>query len=196
MIEGLNKETLKRLYAKERKSLQEIARIFNCSTTGVAYRCEKYGIKRRPRAEEVKGLSKSILQRLYIKESKSLNKIAEMVSCSPSTVQNRCMRYGIKLRRPEESNKAMLHKLYVKEGKTIRDIAKILNCSREFVRIRCKKFGIELRPRNRKLEVDESILRRLCFKEGKSTTEISEMFDCAVSTISKRVKQFGLNKEL
>ena len=72
----------------------------------------------------IKGLNKSALYHLYVKEGTSLNKIAEIFSCSASTILKRCMRYGIELRRFKELNKALLQKLYVKEGRTIREVAK------------------------------------------------------------------------
>jgi len=193
-LKGLNKETFKRLYITEQKSLHEIARIFKCSTTAVIYRCKRYGIKLRPRMKEIKGLNKSTLQRLYVKEGTSINKIAKMFSCSFIIIQNRCKKYGIELRKPKELNRPLLQKLYIEEGKTIRKIAEILGCSREGVRIRCKQFGIELRPRNRKFEIDESTLHRLYIKEGKTLTEVAAIFGCAVSTISKRAKRLGLKK--
>jgi transposase-like protein len=146
-LKGLNKETVKRLYLKEQKSINKIAKLLDCSTSSILYRCKKYGINLRPKMKVIKGLNKSALYRLYVKEDKSLNKIAEIFSCSDGTIRNRCMRYGIELRRPKELNKALLQKLYVKEGRTVREIAGIIGCSRETVRTRCKKFGIKLRVR-------------------------------------------------
>jgi len=49
----------------------------------------------------VKALTKDKLKRLYIKEGKSLAKIAEILSCAPATVQKRCREYGIKIREPK-----------------------------------------------------------------------------------------------
>ena len=48
-----------------------------------------------------KELNKKTLQRLYIKEGKSLAKIAEILSCSPPTVRSRCVDYGIPIREPK-----------------------------------------------------------------------------------------------
>jgi len=145
MLEELNKETLERLYITEQKSLQKIARMFGCSVTAVVDRCNKYGIKRRPRVKEIKGLNKAALQQLYVKEGKSTDKIAEMFSCSSVTVVNKCRHYGIKLRGLRwirGISKSLLQKLYIKEGKSLREIAKILGCSHETIRNRCKKFGL------------------------------------------------------
>jgi len=104
MLERLNKRTLNKLYIKEKKSLREIAKIFGCSRTTIQEKCRQYGIKLRPSSwRRIEGLNKSVLQRLYIKEGKSLVKVAEMFSCSPLTVRSRCKEYGIKTREPKRN---------------------------------------------------------------------------------------------
>jgi len=195
MTEELDKETLKRLYTKEGKSLVAIAKMFGCSPFKVRYRCVKYGIKLRPSPANKIIIKKSVLQKLYVKERKPLNELEEIFSCSITTILERCKEYGIPFRKPrvEGITKALLQKLYVKEGKTVREIAKILGCSREAVREKCKKFGIPLRnPGSEKREIDEATLRRLYTKEKKGINEIARILGCAASTILKRVKQFGL----
>jgi DNA-binding CsgD family transcriptional regulator len=148
MIHKLNKETLIKLYLIEGKSTTEIARIFGRAHSTIWYKCKKYRIKLRHRGRTRIELKKSVLERLYVKEKKSLTEIGEVLSCSLVTIRNRCEEYGIKLRRVERVkglNEALLHKLYFAESKTILDIAKIVGCSREQVRRRCKKYGIPLR---------------------------------------------------
>ncbi len=57
-----------------------------------------------------KELNKKTLLKLYIKEGKSLAKVAQILSCSPPTVRNRCVEYGIPIREPKTvrgSNKAL-----------------------------------------------------------------------------------------
>lgn len=197
MIEALNRETLKKLYTREHKSIREIAKIFDFSYFGMLYRCKKYKIKLRPKGKEIIKINKSVLKRLCVKEGKSSGEVAEMFSCSSRTVQKKCKKYGISLqgRRIKGLTKALLYKLYIKEGKPTREIGKIVGCSFDAVRNRCKQFGIPLRnPGSKKIEIDESALRRLYIKERKSMTEIAEIFDCAISTISKRIRQLGLKE--
>ncbi len=197
MKEGLNKETLERLYIKQGKSTYKIAKMYGCSITLVRYRCIKYGIKLRPRRERVK-IKKSVLQKLYVKEGKSLEKIADMLSCSTPTVRARCRQYGIRIRdargvkRVRELKKSLLQKLYVEKGKTVREIAKIIGCSREPIRLKCKQFGVPLRPTGSKRVIDKSTLRRLYVKEGKSMSEIAKIYGCVVSTIYNKAKKIGL----
>lgn len=195
MTEELNKETLKRLYVVEQKSLREIAKIYGCSAFRIRYRCLKYRIKLRPKSEKRVLLKKSVLQRLYVQENKSPREIAQIFTCTPDTVHRRLRQYGIPLKAKKSKGitKSLLHKLYIKEGKTTREIAQIIGCSRETIRYICKQLGIPLRkPGSKGYDIDGLTLRRLYIKEGKNLTEIAKMFGCAVRTISKRVKRFGL----
>ena len=76
-LKGLSREILNRLYVKEQRSIHVIAKMLNCSPSSILYRCKKYGIKLRPRMKKIIGLNKSTLHRLYVKEGKSINKIAD-----------------------------------------------------------------------------------------------------------------------
>ncbi len=195
-LKGLKKATVKKLYLNEQKSIYIIAKMLNCSTSSIFYHCKRYGIKIRHRTKVIKGLNKSTLQRLYVKEGKSINKIAVKFKCSPYVIESRCRKYGIQLRGRriiKGLNNSVLQKLYVEEGKTVREIAKIIECSREPIRLKCKQFGIPLRPTGvKRVDIDKSTLRRLYVKEKKTFIEIAKIFNCAVSTVYNRAKSIGL----
>jgi DNA-binding CsgD family transcriptional regulator len=200
MARKLDKKTLSHLYLKEKRSLREIASMYGISYSSVRHRSIKYGITLRPKTwRKINSkLNKTVLQRLYVKEGKSAQKIAEILSCSPVTVLLKCKAYGIpiKTKRIQGITKEMLKKLYVKEGKTTREVAKILNCSFETVRTKCKQFGIPLRnPGNEKIEIDAVTLERLYIKEGKRRDEIAKIFGCSSSAIFQWVRRFGLNNK-
>ena len=136
--------------------------------------------------------------RLYTKENKSLKEIAEIFSCSSTTILKRFREYGIpfKGRRFQELTKPLLRKLYIKEGKTTREIADMVSCSANLIRLKCKAFGIPLRnPGTKKVHIDKSTLRKLYVKEGKCMYEIAEILGCSASLISVRVRRLGLKKE-
>lgn len=95
-IKGLEKAQLQKLYVNEGKSLKEIANLIGCSHETVRKRCNQHGIQLRRMGSKIPGLDKSTLLKLFVKEGKSLSKIAEMFSCSPYTVRDRCREYGIK----------------------------------------------------------------------------------------------------
>ena len=196
MTDRLSKETLKRLYEKEKRSLRDIAKTLGLSYCSVRYKSKKYGLKLRPKKRI--DLNNTVFKRLYLKEGKSSKEAAEILLCSYITALRRCKEYGIPLRskKIEGLSKALLQKMYVKEGKTTREIAKTLGCSFDTVRRRCKEFGLPLRnPGSKILDINELTLRRLYVKEDKSIPEIAKTLDCSVGTIYKRVNQFGLKKQ-
>jgi len=199
MIQDLDKATLTRLYLKEKRSTRAIAQMAGCSPTKVRYRCIKYGIKLRANTWNRKiHLKKSVLMRLYVKENKSLRKVAEILSCSSETVIKRCKEHDIPLRsqRIEGLTKPLLRKCYLKEGKTTREIAKEMGCSANLIRIKCKKLGIPLRnPGTKKIEMDESRLKRLYFEEEKCMYEIANLLNCSAGVISRRIKRLGFKKK-
>ena len=78
MLEELNKDTLERLYIKEKKSLHDIARMFGCSTESIRNRCRKYDIKLRlPGREGSK--ERKTLRTIYldVEQIERLSKLSE-----------------------------------------------------------------------------------------------------------------------
>ncbi len=193
----LDKETLARLYLREKLSLRAIAKMYDVSYFCVQYRCRQYGIRTRPKTSKKIHIDKAILQRLCIKEDKSSKEIAELLSCSFVTVLERCKEYGIPLKgqRLQRITKHQLQKLYVSERKSTREVARVLGCSSETVRTRCKQFGIPLRKAARDgLNIDRATLKRLYRIEDRNMTEIAAMCGCSVATISNKLKKLGLTK--
>ena len=193
----LDKETLSRLYLKEKLSLRAIAKMYDVSYFCVQYRCKQYGVRTRPKTSKRIHIDKAILQSLCIKEEKSLKEIAELLSCSFVTVRERCKEYGIPLKgqQLEKITKHQLQKLYVTEKKSTREVAKVLGCSSETVRMRCKQLGIALRKAARDgLNLDKATLKRLYLVEDRNMTDIAAIFGCSVATISNTLKKNGLTK--
>jgi transposase len=193
----LDKETLSRLYVKEKLSLRAIAKMYDVSYFCVQYRCKQYGIKARPKTSKRIHIDKAILERLCIEEGKSSKEVAELLSCSFVTVRERCREHGVPLKGQQlkRITKHQLQKLYVTEKKSTREVAKVLGCSSETVRTRCRKFGIPLRKAARGgLKIDETSLKRLYLVEGRKMTDIAAKLGCSVATISNRLKEIGLTK--
>ena len=193
----LDKETLAKLYVKEKLSLRAIAKMYGVSYFCVQYRCKQFGIKARPKTSKRIHLDKAILQKLCVEEGKSSKEVAELLSCSFVTVRERCREYGIQLKGQQfkKITKHQLQKLYVAERKSTREIAKVLGCSSETVRTRCKQFGIPLRKAARDgLKIDNTALKRLYLLEDRNMTDIAVQYGCSVATISNRLKKLGLTK--
>lgn len=98
-VRGLDEEKIQKFYVNEGKSLKEVANIIGCSHETVRKRCKQYGVKLRPIGSKIKGINKSLLDKLFVQEGKSLSTIAEMFYCSTATIRYRCKEYGIKLKR-------------------------------------------------------------------------------------------------
>ena len=72
------------------------AEIFSCSSSTIQNRFTRYGIElRRPKA-----LNKALIQKLYVKEGRTIREVAEILDCSRETVRRRCKEFGVPLRRP------------------------------------------------------------------------------------------------
>jgi len=199
MRQELSKALLTKLYLQENISIRAIAKINGCSHSSVARRCRKYGIKLRSRAEHKKiNIDKSLLQQYYVEERKSVDEIAGILSCNPTTVLRRLNEYKIPVRRNrrEGLTKQLIQKLYLKDGKSTREIGKLLGCSRHPVQQRCRVFAIPLRnPRHTRIKIDEETLRRLYIKDGRSIEQIAKKVGCCARTIIERLKRLGLDKE-
>ena len=64
-----------------------------------------------------KKLKKATLKRLYVTEGKSLTTIGQMLSCSPRTVQSRCVEHGIEIRESKrgKGTDKVLNTVYLEE---------------------------------------------------------------------------------
>jgi len=195
-VKGLEKSILQKLYVEEKKSTTEIARMYGCSHKTVEMRCREYGIKLRLKSGAIKRLNKSALQRLYVREGKSIDEIARRFSVHPYNVRMKCNQYGIEIkdhRIIKGITESLLQEMYVEEGKSTREIAKIIGCSREPVRLKCKQFGIPLRPFAKKsVEIDKPTLHRLYIEEKKTVTEVASIFNCSTPTILRKARKYDI----
>jgi DNA-binding CsgD family transcriptional regulator len=94
-IKGLNKSLLQKLYIREGKTIREIGKILGCSRDVVRRRCKEFGVPLRPTGCKRVDIDESTLCRLYVKEGKTLNEIAEIFGCAISTVYKRVKRIGL-----------------------------------------------------------------------------------------------------
>ena len=199
MRQELNKETLTKLYLQEKRAIRDIAVMSGWSPSAVRYKCIKYGIKLRRNTWNKKiNIKKSVLQKLYVKEKRSSTEIADILSCNPATVLQRCREHKIPRRgkRIKGITKKLLQKLYVWEGRTTREIGRLLGCTAGPVLQRCKEFGIPMRNRGTvRIEINNRMLRRLYLKQGKNKEEIAKIFNCSAGLVYKRIMQLGMKKE-
>ena len=195
MLQELTKEVLTRLYLHENKSCRAIAKITGCSYSSVARRCRKYGIIRRTSRHEKIKIDRAVLRKLYVEERKTVDEIAGILSCNPTTILRRLNEHKIPVRRNriEGLTKQLIQKLYVKEHRSTREIGKLCGCSRTAVQNRCREYGIPLRNPggNQRFEINEEMLRTWYIKDGRSVEQIAKKVGCCDRTIIERLKRFG-----
>ena len=102
----LSKNTLNNLYWKEGLSTAEIAKRYNCTHSGILYKMQSFGIKRRSKLglrKPVK-ISKKVLKNLYEHRKLSETKVANLLGRSRGAIERKMKLYGIKPRGYRESN--------------------------------------------------------------------------------------------
>lgn len=101
----INKGILVELYAKQKLSLSEIAKKFDCNNTNILYWMKKFNIKRRPANQNYIHIPNRILKDLYWDKGLTTSEIAK--------------RFGIK-------NRRTIHKKLVKSGIETKTVSQAL----------------------------------------------------------------------
>jgi transposase-like protein len=87
------------LYAKEGKTIREVANALGCSFELVRKKCHEFGISMRDRGINKIEIDKKALHRLYAKKGKSYAEIAKIFGCSASLISLRIRQFGLKKRK-------------------------------------------------------------------------------------------------
>lgn len=93
----ISPETLRRMYATDRRSIASISREFECDAQVISDLLIEYGIeKRRNRLDGI--LTKEFLTEMYVGKTMSAKEIAKIVGCGAAAVYGRIHRHGIPTR--------------------------------------------------------------------------------------------------
>ena len=111
----ITKETLRRMYVDDRKSIARIAREMGCSDAAVRNRLEEYGFEIRGR-NLGNVITEEDLRRLYVGEGRSMKEIAEMYKCHEGTMHAYRRRFGIPKRRDYSDEHYTRHRKLRQEG--------------------------------------------------------------------------------
>lgn len=93
---------MRRLYEVEGMAIRKLAVRFDASRQAVHYRLVQMGVVLRPAPPR---LDRNTLQKLYIDQRLSANKIAQLLKCPLSTVYTCLEKHGIERRRPPGSKR-------------------------------------------------------------------------------------------
>ncbi len=116
-IKILTKDYLMKKYVENKKSSLQIAKDLDCNKTTILNYLKKYNIKRRNIDKYSKILIKKVLIQEYIKNTKSIYKLAKEWKCGATTIIRYLNKYNIKIRTISKSIKGKNHWNYGKTGK-------------------------------------------------------------------------------
>ncbi|MFH1240061.1 MAG: LAGLIDADG family homing endonuclease [Candidatus Diapherotrites archaeon] len=89
------KKQLEKLYIKQKLSLGEIGKKFECTDTNILYWLKKYNIKRRPAYYKKVTISKKVLEDLYWNKNISSTEIAKKFGITGRTVRKKLEKFEI-----------------------------------------------------------------------------------------------------
>lgn len=93
-LKEITRAEIQKLYVAEGKSMREVAKELGCSCETVRNRCKQFGISVRSSRGRKIDIPKSSLQRLYLKEGKTLSYIAKEFGCSIGTISMRLKQFN------------------------------------------------------------------------------------------------------
>ena len=93
----ISKDELQKLYLENRRSTQEISKLYNCNAETIRRKLIFYGINRRYHEIKVK-IQRNKLRYLYINKRFSTVELAKRYNCSQWTIRSNLIKNGIKLR--------------------------------------------------------------------------------------------------
>ena len=108
-------------------------------------KCQEYGIHLK--GQRARAIPKTLLEKLYIEEGKSIREVAEELRCSYETIRKKLKHYDIPKRnagtKKIEIDETALWKLYLKEEKSVPEIAKVFDCSVGPIYQKIKRMGLK-----------------------------------------------------
>lgn len=106
----LTKELLTKLYFDDKKSLNDMAKIYGCDAKTIKYYMDKYSLVTRSLSDVQfikwgKNISKDVLIELYVKQHMTSGNIAQILNCGGTTIRGYLNRYNIPIRHMREAQR-------------------------------------------------------------------------------------------
>lgn len=184
--EKLTKEVLEDLYIKQKKTMNEIAKILSVKYSAVHTYITMYNINRKDDSRRFK-IDKDLLYKLWVVEKKPKDEIIKIIGCCKQTLDKNLKYFGIKSRYCNFDDDYICNE-YVNNFKSTRQIEKETKIPFNKIRNILLKNGVKLRNKcacqcvyfkNKKDKIDlasfdfsklktQSVLKRKCqsfFKE-------------------------------
>ena len=161
-------EWLRRKYVVELLQPQEIAAAAGVSRRTVERRLKKYGIERQL---ESSTFPEAPLQRLYVREGRSLLEIAQIYKVDSEGLAQRVLQLGLELRE-RYMDKRWLEKEYQEKGHNTYEIARELGTTNKVVSDWLNRFGIPTKAKTEPYQ-DPEWLYHQHYEENRSLKEIA-----------------------
>jgi len=153
-------------------------------------------------------LTKKFLIGEYVKNRKSMVKIAKESHSCFRTVRKCLRKYNIKIRTLSEAKKKsfkiltreFLQREHHKNKKSIHQIAQTIHCSHRVIYNHLNKYGIKIRMLGKKSWdkvskiLTKSFLKKEYIKNKKSTIQIAKETKCFRTTVIKYLKKFDIKR--
>jgi len=161
----IREEALREAYLERGLSIEECAKLFDCSTFTIWRLLKKFGIQTRRKDTFTKfsKIPEAPLRRAYLEEKKTLRECGELFGTSASVISKALKFYGIPVRvggpikgknYPRRTIRLPGLEDLWKEGYRVRDIAFLLGADEALVRKRLKLLGLWLPNRKPSRFVD------------------------------------------
>jgi|Deesub1362B_J571_1020462.scaffolds.fasta_scaffold00101_6 transposase len=187
-----------RMLLNKKMSVPEIANWFGVSQKTVESRIKRYGLQRpnTKRDTSPKTISRELLYHWYVEEGLSIDRIANELEVSDSTVYKYLKKYNIPLRSRKicpDPKKEDIEALYYGQNLTFHETAKKLGIGSERLASLMKKYGIKPKPKSKRRYSDEEILdelRKAVTRYGGIPTQkelrYDDEFGIDVKTVTRR----------
>ncbi len=140
------------------------------------------------------GISKTVLQNLYISRGFSSGQIAKRYRCEKTAILNRLREYYIPLRHPKSPlnpNRKVLHDLYIDQNLSPYKIAEQLNCNPSTIRNWLKTYEFPIRKK-KLITVSKARLSYLYYDKKMSLSGIGHRLGYTPSGIFGAFKKLRL----
>ncbi len=197
-------EEIARLYTEKLMTIQQIADLYECSTTPIYDILKSMDITIRDNKRETWGYSEEIA-RLYTEKLISSQQIADLYECSRHVISDILKSMGIKMRpggcpkgnHSDKKHEAWDHsevitRLYTQEFMTTYQIAGLYECDRSVISDILKSQGVKMRSRFHRAWKHSEEIARLYTEKLMTAQQIASLYECSPSVIRDILKSMDI----
>jgi sarcosine oxidase delta subunit len=199
----ITKEKLKELYINKNLTQKECSEYFNCGTTTLGKRLNKWNIKKG--YGKIINIDKEKLKELYIDRNYTRTECAKYFNCERTTVGRRLKEWNIFKETKIDIDRIELKELYINKNLTQKECSEYFNCSIRTIEKRVKKWNLNkdnkkiVKSRkdiNKNININKEELKELYINKGYTIYECSDHFNCSATVIKNRISKYDIKKDI